>query len=96
VANYIITADKLERPEEATLIKQTTMQKPEPPSLVGGKFDTQTESEKKDLIKVQIGSNYFEIDKNDATTSELALQIIAQKLGLKIKIERHIVDEVIK
>jgi hypothetical protein len=86
VANYIITADKLERPEVTP--KAEMQQEPQAPSLAVRRFDTQTENEKKDLIKVQIGSNYFEIDRNDTQTSELALQIIAQKLGLKIVIEK--------
>ncbi len=84
VANYIISADKLERPEEKIETKQETSV----PSEVERRFDTQTGNEKKDLIKVQIGSNYFEIDRNDTQTSELALQIIAQKLGLKVTIEK--------
>jgi hypothetical protein len=87
VANYITTADKLERPEEATPpleMKQET----EPPSLVGGRFETQTNVEKKDLLKIQLGSMYLEVEKNDLQAAELAIQMVAQKLGLKVIIEK--------
>ncbi|MCW4017368.1 MAG: hypothetical protein NWF00_01580 [Candidatus Bathyarchaeota archaeon] len=55
-AKHIIDADKLERPEDTPV--QSAKNELEPPSPVGRRFDTQSE-EKKDLIKVQIGSNYF-------------------------------------
>ncbi len=87
VVNYIVDAERLERPVEAPAPQSQMEPQAEPPSLVGRRFDTQLE--KKDLIKMQMGSTYFEFDKDDAAASEAALQILAKKLGLKIAIEKQ-------
>jgi hypothetical protein len=76
VANYIVTADKLERPQ-VTMAQEVSGQ-------VGRRFDTQGDS-KKDILKIQYGSLYLEVEKEDA---ENALKMIAQKLGLKLVPEK--------
>lgn len=76
VANYIVTADKLERPQG--------VMSQEVPSQVGRRFDTQGDS-KKDILKIQYGSLYLEVEKEDARN---ALEMIAQKLGLKFVWEK--------
>lgn len=76
-ANHIIVADKLERPQD--------VMPQEVPSQVGRRFDTQGDS-KKDLLRIQYGSLYLEVEKEDA---ENALKMIIQKLGLKLVFEKN-------
>lgn len=77
VAKYIVSAEKLERPQVAETNGV--------PSQVGRRFDTQTGDSKKDLLKIQYGSLYLEVEKDDA---ENALKMVAQKLGLKLVCEK--------
>ena len=74
---HITSAEKLERPQ-AVLVPQEGL------SQAGRRFDTQSEDGKK-VLKIQYGSLYLEVEKEDAKN---ALEMVAQKLGLKLVCEK--------
>lgn len=75
VANYITHAQKLAPASEGTDFGGSRF----------GRRDSDTQNEEKvDLLKIQYGSLYIEVPKEDAET---ALRLIAQKLGVKLEPE---------
>lgn len=77
VANYIIPAQKLGPTSQETDFGVSRF----------GRRDTDTQSEEKvDLLKIQYGSLYIEVPKEDAET---ALRLVAQKLGVKLEQENQ-------
>jgi hypothetical protein len=76
VSNYITVADKLGRLPKEQAHESSRFGRREPPT---------TEEGKPDLLKIQYGSLYIEVPKEDAET---ALKLVAEKLGIKLTVEK--------